>query len=72
MLTVLTTDRERDCAGLSRRDFIRAGALSLGGLTLPAHLRTKASALASAQPEFVRDKSVVLLFLGGGAVVRQV
>ena len=67
MLTVLTTDRERDCAGLSRRDFIRAGALSLGGLTLPAHLRTKASALASAQPEFVRDKSVVLLFLGGGA-----
>ena len=66
MLTLHTGNRSRDCAGRSRRDFLRAGALGLGGLTLPWLLRTRAAA-AAANPAFVRDKAVVLIFLAGGA-----
>lgn len=54
-----------DCSGLRRRDFLRAGALSLGGLTLPGLLAAKAS--AASQGSYVRDQSVVLLYLSGGA-----
>jgi hypothetical protein len=66
MLTLFTGSRCRDCAGLSRRDFLRAGALGLGGLTLPWLLRTKALA-APGEADFVRDRAVVLIFLAGGA-----
>jgi uncharacterized protein (DUF1501 family) len=47
-----------------RRDFLRAGALGLGGLTLPWLLERRA--LAQEQ-DAVRDRAVVLLFLSGGA-----
>jgi uncharacterized protein (DUF1501 family) len=57
----------RDCAGLSRRDFLRAGTLGLGGLSLPWLLRTKAAAATAGEPSFVKDKAIVLIFLGGGA-----
>jgi hypothetical protein len=66
MLTLLTGRGSRDCDGLSRRDFVRAGALGLGGLTLPWLLGTRALA-AREEPRFVRDRSVVLVFLAGGA-----
>jgi hypothetical protein len=56
----------RDCSGLSRRNFLRAGFLGLGGLSLPWLLRNRAAA-AQAGPSFVKDKAVVLIFLGGGA-----
>jgi uncharacterized protein (DUF1501 family) len=48
------------CDGVSRRSFMAAGALGLGGLTL--------ADLAAANPgsSYLKDKSVVLLFLGGG------
>ncbi len=65
MLTVRSAHDAKNCAGVSRRDFIRFGALGLGGLTLPGLLNLKAQ--AGAEPNFVRDKSVVLLFLSGGA-----
>lgn len=45
----------------SRRDFLRVGALGLGGLALPQLLQLKAAAPAAA-----RDRAVVLLFLQGG------
>lgn len=48
----------RDPVRFGRRDFLRVGALSLGGLTLPAFNQVRASSLA--------DKSVVFLFLHGG------
>ena len=61
MLTVETPTRgER-----SRRDFLRLGTLSLGGLSL-AHC-AKLQAAAAGRPDFVKDKSVVLLYLSGGA-----
>lgn len=47
----------------SRRDFLRVGGLSLGGLTLTDWLRTQSSAAARA---IATDKSVVFLFMHGG------
>src|SRR5437764_8063446 len=66
MLTITCGGGRRDCQGTSRRDFLRAGFLGLGGLSLPWLLEQKARA-ASSDPAYVRDKAVVLIFLGGGA-----
>lgn len=44
-----------------RREFLRIGALGLGGLALPGLLRT-----AAADPGLVRDKAVIFVFLHGG------
>ena len=53
------------CAGYSRRDFLRIGALGVGGLTLADLLHARADA-SSPLGKAVRDKSVVFLFLNGG------
>jgi uncharacterized protein (DUF1501 family) len=66
MLTIVSGPSHRTCDGLSRRDFVQAGALALGGLTLPWLLRSRAAA-AAVEPKYVRDRAVVLVFLGGGA-----
>jgi uncharacterized protein (DUF1501 family) len=47
-----------------RRAFLRAGALSLGGLALPQLLAAKSAAARDGRP--VRDKSVIFLFMHGG------
>lgn len=65
MLTFTTGGNHRDCTGLSRRNFLRAGTLALGSLSLPWLLRTRA--LASAEADFIKDRAVVLVFLAGGA-----
>ncbi|HEV8608296.1 MAG TPA: DUF1501 domain-containing protein [Tepidisphaeraceae bacterium] len=54
----LNRDRHRLCNGVSRRDFLRVGALAPVGLSL-------ANALA-AQSSGARAKSVILVYLGGG------
>ncbi|HJT77389.1 MAG TPA: hypothetical protein VJ739_09335 [Gemmataceae bacterium] len=46
---------------LSRRGFLRIGALGLGGLTLPGLLRAEAAAGIRSSP-----KSVILIYLVGG------
>jgi Protein of unknown function (DUF1501) len=66
MLTLHTGSASSDCSGLSRRNFLRAGTLGLGGLTLPWLLRNRAAA-AQVDPSYVRDKAVVFIFCGGGA-----
>jgi uncharacterized protein (DUF1501 family) len=66
MLTITGDGAARNCAGMPRRDFLRAGALALGGLTLPQLLAMRARS-AESGADYVRDKSVVLVFLGGGA-----
>jgi uncharacterized protein (DUF1501 family) len=53
------------CDGSSRREFLQVGALALGGLTLPDLLRARAQTAASGRT--ARSKSVILLFLDGGA-----
>jgi hypothetical protein len=55
------------CDGLSRRDFLRAGALGGVGLSLPALLRGRAQAAGgAAQSGFGRARRCLLLFLTGG------
>jgi uncharacterized protein (DUF1501 family) len=65
MLTYFTDKPHRDCQGATRRDFLQAGSLGLGGLSLPWLLAHQA--LAAGETGYVRDKAVVLLFLSGGA-----
>ena len=49
------------CDGIRRRDFLRLGALGLGGLTLADLLRSEAKADESHRP-----KSIIYVVLGGG------
>jgi len=67
MFTVFGSHRNTDCSGVSRRDFLRAGSLGLGGLGLADLIRAKAAAAADGNPAFVKDKAIVFLFLSGGA-----
>jgi len=53
-----------NCDGTTRRDFLKVGALGLGGLLLPDLLRARAAATAEGRP--TRNTSVVWLWLGGG------
>ena len=55
----------RSCDGLSRRSFLRAGVLGLGGLALPDLLRAKAAARSAGKPD-PKDLSVILVWLDGG------
>jgi hypothetical protein len=59
----LTHGTHRSCDGVRRRDFLRVGALSALGLSLPAFLSLKARA---AGPGKDRDVSCILLWLQGG------
>ncbi len=57
MLTILGP-RSRYCDGVSRRSFLKAGALGVGGLTLPGLLRAEAGKKS--------HKSVIMVYLSGG------
>lgn len=58
----LTTGRSRDCSGVSRRSFLRVGALSAMGLSLPQFLKLRAE-----QPSAKRKQvSCILLWMQGG------
>jgi hypothetical protein len=63
MLHVNATDPHRYCDGLTRRSFLQAGFLGLGGLSLADAMRQK----AAAEPEKSgRDTAVILVWLDGG------
>jgi hypothetical protein len=64
VLSIFGTERTTTCAGTSRRELLKIGAMGLGGLTLPGMLATKALGDSAKSP--VSGKSVVLLFLHGG------
>ena len=64
MLTLLGSRKGITCDGASRRDFLKVGALGMGGLMLPDLLRYRAMATEAGQP--TRNTSVVWLWLGGG------
>ena len=66
MLRIESGPSRRTCDGLARRDFLQLGTLGLAGLALPQLLAARAAA-ATRVRQFVRDKSVVLLYLSGGA-----
>jgi hypothetical protein len=54
---------QRFCDGLSRRDFLKVGALGVGGLTLADLLRLRASGSTRAAS---RGKAVIMVYLNGG------
>lgn len=64
MFTLLGSRKATSCDGTSRRDFLKAGALGLGALTLPDLLRLRAAQKAAGQS--TKNTSVVWLWLGGG------
>src|SRR5438552_13975107 len=62
MLSIRSCLGTRHCDGLTRRELLRAGAIGLGGLTLPGLLRLQQ---AAARP-VAKARSVIVLFLNGG------
>ena len=61
MLTIYDSNRSRFCDGVSRRNFLKIGALGLGGLALPQLLQ------AESQMGIRRShKAVIMIFLPGG------
>ena len=60
MLTLPGEGQGRFCDGISRCNFLRIGALSLGGLALPDILR------AQAQSGALSKKAIIMIFLPGG------
>ena len=68
MLRILGSHK-RACDGLSRRDFLTAGALGMGGLGLADffRLREAQAAPATGANGFGQAKSVILLYLYGAA-----
>jgi len=61
MLT-LSGNRQKYCDGISRRNFLKAGALGFGGLGLADVLRVRSEAVPAARV----PKSVILICLPGG------
>ena len=66
MLNIYASAGDSDCSGISRRDWLRAGVLGTGSISLPGFLMHRAAA-ALTGVDYLRDKSVVLLYLSGGA-----
>ncbi|MEX2185564.1 MAG: DUF1501 domain-containing protein [Pirellulales bacterium] len=57
--------KQHYCDGVSRRDFLRVGALTVGGLTMADMLRLQAQGAAAGQSP-ARGKSVIMIYLPGG------
>jgi hypothetical protein len=70
MLTFFNGGKGRYCDGLSRRGFLKAGTLAVGGLTLADLLRLRGSTAAATAPAGAarprRPRSVIMVCLGGG------
>src|ERR1700730_9183436 len=64
MFSFLGSRTGTTCDGASRRDFLRVGALGLGGLMLPDLLRARAAQAVSGKA--TKNTSVIWLWLGGG------
>ncbi len=65
MLSLTGSQTYRDCAGTTRREFLKIGTLGFSGATLAGLLRARAQAATTSR--VAKDTSVVWLWLGGGA-----
>lgn len=61
MLTFNSTAGGRFCDGVSRRSFLKVGALGMGGLTLPQLLKAEAAAGIRKS-----HKAIIMIYLPGG------
>src|SRR5688500_2352339 len=61
MLSIPSTARSRFCDGVSRRNFLKIGALGLGGLALPQILQAEARAGIRKS-----HKAIIMIYLPGG------
>lgn len=61
MLTIPHSNGSKFCDGLSRRNFLKIGALGLGGLTLPQLLRAENAAGVGKS-----HKAIIMIYLPGG------
>ena len=68
MLTILGSQPQRSgyCDGVSRRNFLKMGALSLGGLSLPQLLQSEAASGIKRS-----HKPATRIFLPGGPTHRE-
>jgi Protein of unknown function (DUF1501) len=64
MINVELGRASRNCEGITRRDMLRVGALSFGGMTLAGALQSEAAAKAVGKP--TRKTSVICFWLDGG------
>jgi hypothetical protein len=64
MLNLFGSRKGTNCDGTTRRDFLKVGALGLGGFMLPDLLKARATAAAAGQA--TKNTSVVWIWLGGG------
>ncbi len=64
MFDVIFGRRAPRCDGVSRRDFLRVGAVGAMGLTLSRALRAEAD--SPSRRSHARARSVILVYLGGG------
>ena len=62
MLRINADQTEAHCDGLNRRNFLQIGSLAMGGMALPQLLCAEEIVGTSAQ----RQKSVIMIYLGGG------
>src|SRR3954471_16716633 len=62
MLTIWGQKRRPLCDGIARRDFLRVGALGLGGLSLAELLRCRA---AGAEAARASHRAVIMIYLCG-------
>lgn len=68
MIDVFGVRRSVGCGGVARRDFLRVGGLTFGGLMLADALRLRAAETppAGSRPRLAKAKSGILLWLPGG------
>ncbi len=66
MLDIKAGQNQIQCDGMSRRQLIRLGALSVLGLSLPDMLRIEAAQAATGIAKKAKAKNVLLIYLGGG------
>jgi hypothetical protein len=64
MILDVQSGNYRCCDGVSRRNFLRTGALTFGGLSLSGLLRRQA--MAAETGEAIKDMNVILFWQGGG------
>jgi len=62
----VTGSASTDCEGLTRRSFVEAGVLGVGGLSLAEFLSCRASAANAPVVDSTADTSVILVWMSGG------